>query len=468
MRKALAAFFLIAAPSYALATNLDVTTEYRLRGVNYTNLNYNLDDAANKQSFLSQSARLGFALKDILLTDVRGETETLDIVLKLRAVGATSMVKGSTVSAPFDRIAAHYPSTDFTPFFENAYLHTHNLVGWPWDLKIGRQSYRLGGGLLLDDDGIGLTGISARFRLPWGGIKTEGFVFQAERRGAAISPARLEPTNLDLFGLVIELPTEGTWQLIQLIEKDRTTQYVAPKGCQTISVNGCLVSKSTRWFSGIRYRIAYGPLVFDGEAAMQKGAATPTGPNAIHNHVTYNGNAQLIRAKWKQTFYTSKLTGRKVRGIARVSMARGTGDNSSTATTDEAFFPTHGHRFDGLERAGFGELFGATPYDAFGGNSTGTASGLAQGASGVVAFGVGITPPAYRGIIADFDYYIYQAEENVGPDKNLGTELNIRFRYDIRDRFQLRLSAAYFRAGSVTDLTKGKAQRYMFEAVGRF
>ena len=55
-------------------------------------------------------------------------------------------------------------------------------------------------------------------------------------------------------------------------------------------------------------------------------------------------------------------------GIARMSVARGSGDHADTPTRDEAFFPAHGHQFNGLDRSGFGDFFGATPYNAFGGN----------------------------------------------------------------------------------------------------
>ena len=487
MPRATAALILLAAVSGpALATNLDVTSEYRLRAVSYRNLNlgYLVDGAGtparpprNDRSFMSQSARLGFALKDIPLRDVQGES--MDMVLKLRALGATAFARGASVAPPFDRAAANVPDSDFVPFFENAYLRARDLGGLPLDMTVGRQTFSLGSGLLLDDDGAGLTGVTLTGGLPWGGMRAQGFVFQTQRPASHPTHASLSPGNAGIAGLSLELPTEGTWQLNQVLEKDQTTQFAAPLGCRDASPSGCLVSKATRWFSSLRYQLTYGPIVFDGEAALQKGAATPTGPAAAGNHVTYNGNAQIVRAKWKQTFYANSQTGRKIQGIARVVFARGSGDDPSTPTTDEAFFPSHGHRFDGLERAGFGEFFGATPYDALAGQSTTTASGLLNGASGIIPVGVGVTPPAYRGFVLDVDYFLYQADRVLaGPHRTLGTELDFRLRYDIRDRLQLRASAAYFTLGAGNDVTyttgfspdpsKSTARRYMFEAVGRF
>lgn len=443
--------------SSAYSAGLDVTAEHRMRALSYQGVRMT-GGAKEGSSFLSQSTRLGFVFKNIPLGEARGETQTMDIAVKLRAIG----VMGSTTafSAPFDQAAGVYPNTNYVPFLENAALQTHNLGGLPWDVAFGRQSFTQGSGLLLDDNGAGLAGVSAKGRLPWWGMNAEGFVFQAAHPMSG-------PGALDVFGGTLELPSEGTWRLNQLFERDKRDQTVAAANC-TAAGTGCVTaSKATRWFTSLSYQLRYGPLVFDGEAAWQKGSATPTGPGAPGNHVTFNGNAQVIKAKWRQTFYRSKATGRKVEGIARMSFARGSGDDAGTPTTDEAFFPSHGKRFDGLEREGFGDLFAATPYDAFGGQSTATANGLQRGTSGLVVIGIGATPPAWRNIVLDFDYYLYQAERG-GASRGLGTEMDIRLRHDIRDRLSLRLSAAFFKGGPALDPGKPSARRYMFEASGRF
>jgi hypothetical protein len=448
-------------PAIAGATSLDITTEYRMRALSYNNLS--LGEPQQKNSFISQSARLGVAINDILLRERDGVSETLDIVFRLRALGVT----GSTapLTAPFDRIAQYYPSADFTPFFEHAFLAGHNLAGLPWEWRFGRQPVRLGSGLLLDDNGAGLTGLSVRGGLPWAGLKGEAFYYHGDFRTVTLGPG-----NVDFYGFSLELPTEGTWQFNTLIEQDNTTQLAATGGtaCPTNATYGCLVSGARRWFSSLRYQLNYGPIVFDGEAAIQKGAATPTGLNPATNHITYNGNGQYVRAKWRQTFFKSKNTGRTYRGIARLSLARGSGDDPNTATTDEAFFPSSGRRYDGLERDGLGEFFGATGYDAFGGQSTATVSGLPRGTSGIVAVGIGITPPAYKGLTFDVDYFVFQSERGVGPHRTLGNEMDLRVRYDYRDKLQIRASVASFTAGAGLNPSKPKAKRYKLEAVGRF
>jgi hypothetical protein len=444
----------LAAPA-ARAASLDVNASYGLKALSYENLN--LGGTRNNHSFLENDARLGIAVRKIALQETSGgEETTLDVGVRLRALG----VSGSTaaIASPLDRAAAYYPSTDMTPFLENAYLRVDRLWGLPMTATFGRQSFRLGGGLLLDDDGAGLTGAVVRGELPWAGMKAQAFVFQDK------DPQASAPNSLALFGLSLDLPTEGTWQVNQLFEHDAANQLVY--GCTYAGdpdAAGCRVSKALRSFSSVRYQISYGPLVFDGEAAMEKGVATPTGAAPAPNHITYNGNAQVVRMKWKQSLYHVG------EGIARVSVARGTGDDTSTPTRSEAFYPSHGHRYDGLERAGFGDFYGATPYDAYGGNySTSTKSGLPTGASGLMVVGAGYTPPSYRGFTLDAAYYLYQAERVATGPKTLGMEWDFHLRYPIRDRFALDAGMAYFKSGVTTDPGQSIARKYSFTAVGRF
>ncbi|UPT72954.1 MAG: hypothetical protein M0D55_13695 [Elusimicrobiota bacterium] len=356
MRRPLALAVLVAScASSAQSASLDVTASYKMKAASYSNLHYNTADK-NSHSFITNDARLSLAVRKIPLESRGGEDSTMDLAVGLRAIG----VSGSTTSiaSPFDRVASYYPNADLTPFIENAYVRVHKLWGYAWEATFGRQTFKLGSGMLLDDDGAGLTGASARGELPWWGMKLEGFLFNDR------NPLASAPNSLDLLGLSLDLPGEGVWQLNQLIERDRANQLVY--GCTYTGnpeANGCRVSKAFRSFTSVRYQISYGPVVFDGEAAMQKGYATPTGLSPAPNHITYSGNAQVVRMKWKQSLYKSG------QGIMRMSVARGSGDDPGTPTRDEAFFPSRGHRHNGLERVGFGELFAATPYDAFGGTT---------------------------------------------------------------------------------------------------
>lgn len=439
----------------ASAANLDVTASYRLRASDYRNLNLSGDQALqNDQSFLHNDARFGMAVRKIALETRNGEDVTMDLGVAFRALGLTNRSSG-TLPSPFDRAASYYPGANHTPFIENAFIRVTNFWGRPVEVTFGRQSFRLGSGLLLDDDGAGLTGVSARGELPWWGMKLEGFVFgdrSPQHQGA-----------LTLYGLSLDLPTEGTWQLNQLFERDRSLQPVYGCSYDGMTTDDCLVSGAKRSFTSVRYQLNYGPMVFDGEAALQKGSATPTGPNPHPGKITYSGNAQVVRAKWKQRLYK---TGE---GIARLSVARGTGDDPGTGSRDEAFYPSHGHRYNGLERSGFGEFFNATPYDAYGGNdSTTTVSGLKEGASGIMVVGAGYTPPAWRGVALDVDFYLFQAERIRDGNRVLGTEWDLRLRHNIEDRFAIALTAAFFKAGDASPSPNSRAKKYSFEVFGRF
>jgi hypothetical protein len=461
MRPTLALALLAFAAPGARAASLDVTASYDMKDVVYKNVDLGQD--VNNQSLLENDARLGIAVKKIELETSGTEDTTLDVGFLLHALG----VSGSTnaVSSPINRAAAYYPNANLTPFIENAYVRVNRLWGKPIDATFGRQNYRLGSGLLLDDDGAGFTGAVVRAELPWAGIKTEFFVFEDK------NPQSTTPNSLTLAGFSLNLPTEGTWQLNELIEKDQSPQLVY--GCVNANANGdpaqtngCAVSKAFRSFTSARYQISYGPMVFDGEAAIERGVATPTGLNPAPTHILYDGDAEVVRMKWKQTLYHIG------EGIARVSLARGSGDNGSTPTRDEAFYPSHGHRYDGLERSGFGDFYAATPYDAFGGNySTTSKSGLPPGASGITVVGAGFTTPSFRGFLIDLDGYLYQATRASGAGgagSTLGSELDTHLRYPIRDQFTLSCGMAYFKSGMITDPNQSIARKYTFEASGRF
>jgi hypothetical protein len=477
-RRLLTVPLLLLAAIPARAANLDVSAAYKMKAVSYENLNLTGDKPArNNRSFISNDARLGVAVRRIELETRRGEMMTMDVGIALRALGATgtatssSTARSTVQSAPFQQIGANYPSADFTPFLEQAYVRVNNFLGYPLVATIGRQNYRLGSGLLLDDDGAGLTGVTMRGDLPWWGMKAEGFVFSD--RDARQSVQDAPDNSLALFGFAVDLPGEGVWQLNQLFERSRGNQQIY--GCTYPDAGvaapwACYASKTLKSFTSLRYSLNYGPIVFDGEAAFQKGIATPIGNpydaagSPPPGRITYNANAQVVKGKWKQALP------RFGEGIARMSVARGSGDDGGTPTKDEAFYPAHGHQFDGLDRSGFGAFYNATPYSAFGGNygSTTTASGLQEGSSGIVVVGAGYTPPAYKGFILDVDFYLFQTERAVRGNHTLGTEWDLRLRYNVQDRFGISVSAAFFKSGKSTSANGASAKKYALEAFGRF
>jgi hypothetical protein len=111
----------------ARAANLDVTASYRMRALSYTNLNLDASSnfTRNERSFIANDARLGVAVRKIALETRGGEESTLDLALTLHSIGPSG--SSTTLAAPFDRAARYYPSTDLTPFIENAYVRVHKL-----------------------------------------------------------------------------------------------------------------------------------------------------------------------------------------------------------------------------------------------------------------------------------------------------------------------------------------------------
>ena len=168
----LALFFAAALPTLASAANLDISSDYRLRSLSYTNLN--LEAPNYDRSFMTQDARLGVIIKDVWRSS-SGNDERVDLGIAFRAIGVAG--SSTTLQAPFDRIADNYPDTNFIPFLENAYMRIQNLFGYPWETTIGQQSFKLGSGLLLDDDGAGLAGVSTLISIPWEDMKGGLFIF---------------------------------------------------------------------------------------------------------------------------------------------------------------------------------------------------------------------------------------------------------------------------------------------------
>ncbi len=454
--------------SAARAASLDLTAQYKFDSIAYDNLGMTTH-ASNSHSFMADDARLGFAVNQIDLGSLGGGDQAMDVKLLLHALGAPGL---NTMPTPFSRVAANYPSTDFTPFIENAYIRIHNLLNTRMVATIGRRSFKLGSGLLLDDDGAGLTGATLLIPLPWWTMKTELFVFKTDAFSASSAPAGgyFSPAggnSLDLFGFTLAFPTDGLWQLNELVEHDPAPETVP--GC--VSGSGgdpaaCTVSHALRSFTSVRYTINVGPLFFDGEGAVEKGY----GYNAVDNsgnslgRVAYDGNAEVLRAKWKQPLY------RVGEGIARITVAHGSGYNPGGSTTDTAFFPSHGHQFSGLTRDGFGEFFGATPYSAFGGSytPTGNPSGLPANASGIDVVGAGYTPPAYHGVALDLDYYFFQADRVLNTSGTLGNEWDIGLRYDLTSTLDCSLTYALFKIGPAINPGGGTANKIDVAVSGRF
>ena len=432
----LACLALLLGPAAARAASLDLSLDYRARALSYSNLQM---DSTQKSSndFISERARVGFLVKKIAL-DVPGEDSTMEVGAVLQAVG----VAGSTVplSAPFDRAAARFPNAQLQPFVENAYMRIYHAMGSSWDATIGRQPAVIGSGLVVSDDGVGFTGIT--LKRPVKGWGAQVFYFQPDAHGTAGAD------RLHLAGAELDIQLDGILTLSDIIEADHTGALE----------NGVPMRLAERQFPGVRYTVRTDQFAFAGEAVMERGSAKPQDPTLAK--VKYEGSAAVMEGVWKQDL------GRLGWGSARLSVAQGSGDNPATPDKDEAFRPTFGHRYDGLERDGWGDYFGASLYDAIGPSTT-TVNGLPANVSGIRVVRAGVTLPEIHKVRPDLDYYLYQASTAPGSH-DLGSEIDIRLTYAIKDRLLFRLSAAYFSPGNAMGATKTGGSRYGIEASGRF
>jgi hypothetical protein len=156
-------------------------------------------------------------------------------------------------------------------------------------------------------------------------------------------------------------------------------------------------------------------------------------------------------------------------------IASGDGGGSS----DDSFQPSFGHQFDGMERTGFGEYYGATLYNAAPSNSYNSSasspsvSGLPQGVSGIRVIGAGVTTHPTSLLSIGIDYYVYTAEETAGfspapSESSLGTELDFGAGFAYTSYISFRATYAIFSPGKAYGAFENNATRFMLEAIGHF
>lgn len=430
---------LLAVPAgRAGAASLDLSSDIRARYLSYSNLGLQ-PNGGPIQAFISQGGRLGVTLKNIYLTGPTGDQEKFDLGLAFSAYG----IGGSTipVQSPFDRAAARLPSSNLTPFISAAYLKFYNAFDSGWEVTVGRMPFVLGSGLLVADDGVGLQGLALRRTFDWHKTELQAFGFEP-------NASQTGNSNVDVYGLQASLPTDGRWSLAEVVERQRSATVLAVP-----------VSQALREFTSLRYAIDAPRFSFDGEAVLLRGSAKPEDPTL--SNISYQGGAYRMEGRWKQDM------GRLGQGIAKLVVGRGTGDDPGSPGTAGAFFPLLGHRYDGLERSGYGDLFGASLSDALIG-STSTANGLPAGVSGLRLYGLGVELPAPKGWTLSLDYYFFFADRSLSSSTALGRELDIGLERRYGDKLAVRLRQAFFTALSGLTATSTSASRLMVEVSGRF
>jgi len=475
--------FFLCSSAYATSI-LDIGTDYRLRTISINKADYGLTGNQNYPLYYSQRAE----------AHIGGRfSPNLEFMTQFQALGVAGST-GSISNVTVDPSQGRYPNTNFTPWIQWAYLKANHLFDSSVGLTIGRQPITLGDGLILSDDDLGFTGIRMDAVLPWYDIRANVFTFKPGQN--------LSNTNggIDIFGFELTKPaTNMRYQLSVVNEHDASgstvfirpsenasvhspqyLQYVNSLGGQAPQNFNFTATNINKTFldSRVEYRLAEGGFI-KGEAALQTGQVSRdpslgTSSAAALGYspdVKLGGYAFLVSGGLFTRF--SKYGPIEIHGLFGIA----SGDSGSG--TDNAFQPDFGHQYDGLERSGFGEFYGATLHNAIPSSSYGASasspsvSGLPQGNSGLRVIGAGVTTHPTSLVSVGIDYYVYTAEEstNFSPapsESSLGTELDIGAGLAYTNYLTFRATYAIFSPGKAYGAFTNNATRFALEAVGRF
>jgi|GEM_PF-1550418 len=436
------------------ASVLDIGTNYRMRAISFDKVTFGADGDQN-YSYFSERAQ----------AHIGGRfSPNLEFMTQFQALGISGS-SSSTISNPtLNPGGGRYPSTGFSPFVQNAYLKAKQLYDWPIDLTIGRQPITLGDGFILSDDDLGFTGLRMQSRLPVADLRADTFWM---RTGSTLQGSN----NSDIYGLELTKPLRNIrYQLAIVNERDSTGQnnYIRPSENPANLTKypvgtDFTASNITRTFYDARVesRLSEGGFL-KGEFALQTGHVDRS--SATLGAVDLGGYAFLVSGGLFTRF--SKY------GPIEIHGSFGIASGDSGGGKDNSFQPTYGHKYDGLERSGFGEFYGATLYDAL--PSSGNARGLPPGFSGMRVIGAGVTTHPTALLSIGIDYFVFTAQESpsaefpVGSsDDSLGTELDIGVGFAYTSYLSFRGSFALFSPGKAYEHTDN-ARRIAIEAVGHF
>lgn len=454
-------FLFSALPISAYAGSvLDIGANYRLRGITTTNADFGATPDQD-YSYYSQRAQ----------AHIGGRfSPNIEMMVKFQAIG----VAGSSVAINNLSVnpgGSRLPNTDFTPWIQNAYFKVSRLLDKPIDVTVGRQPITLGDGLILSDDDLGFTGIRLEGRLPFYGLRANAFTFKT-------SEQLQSSKDIDLYGVEITKPfrnlrVQASWVMEQ--DKSGETVYLRPSEYRwdpRYDANTDFrASKISRSFYDLRVegRLLEGGF-YKTELAMQSGTVDRS--SATLGSVKLGGYAFMASGGLYTRF--SKYGPIEIHGLF------GLASGDSGGGTDKSFRPSFGHKYDGLERGGFGEFYGATLYDAQPsaaynpGASTSTVSGLPPGYSGMRVIGAGFTAHPTALLSIGFDYYVYTAQETASSsfplstaESSLGSEMDIGIGFAYTNYLSFRASASFFSPGKAY-AKQENARRYLIEAIGRF
>lgn len=445
-------------------STLDIGTQYRLRGISMSKTDYG---ATGNQEYSYNSQRA--------LAHIGGRfSPNIELMAQWQAIGVAGS-SNSVTNPVVNTAGSRYPNTNFTPWVQWAYLKASQLYDLPIDLTVGRQPILLGDGLILSDDDLGFTGIRLASRLPFYDLQASAFTFK-------VGESFLGSSDTDIYGFEITKPTRNIrYQLALVTERDASgsTLYIRPSEYVNDTARfpagtNFTASRITRTFYDARLegRLLQGGF-YKAELALQSGSVSRS--SSTLGSVDLGGYAFLLSAGLYTK--TSKYGPIEIHGLF------GLASGDSGGGKDSSFRPAFGRRWDGLERSGFGEFYGATLHDAIPSttysatSSTPTVSGLPPGYSGLRVIGAGVTTHPTALLSVGIDYYVYTAQESPGSnfqslansESSLGTELDIGAGFAYTNYLTFRASVAFFSAGKAyARLNNDDARRFLIEVIGRF
>ncbi|MBD3272338.1 MAG: hypothetical protein GF384_07360 [Elusimicrobia bacterium] len=422
------------------SASLDLETEYRFKGISYRNPDYNTGTKDN-ESFYANRLR-------ILING--SPIENIRIVTRIQALGLAggtteySIIGGTTTT--------RYPNTEFEPWIENAYIQLEKINQSNFSLILGKQPFYYGQGLIMADDQLGFNAI----KMIWAPQPT----FSIEAYTAKINENRFGDNDLDAYGIITQSKkTQSLWMIGLYSERDRTGTFINSSATSFIQKH-FLEYYSRKDLKGGFYSI---------NVAVQRGEIDYINP-LLHDQ-KYEGDSNF---KVQDIFdylepYGFLLQGglnspgNTITGPVQVHAAwgLGTGDDAGSLLENEQFLPTLGHRYDGLERTGFGRFYSATLYDTYG--------GLPAGYSGVQIITLGGTMSPYARMKIGIDYFLFDSQQTApGGSKQLGRELDFTFRYPFSTYVTFNASYALFFPQDGLGKDSAKAEHLTLGITGQF
>jgi hypothetical protein len=425
--------------SRLFAASLNIDTDYRFRGVSYDNTDFDKKSSSDSAAYYDQRLRLSITGKP---------TPDIEIGARITAIG----VAGSTSTL----YPVPYPSTDFTPFIENAYVRLNNIAELPIDIVAGRQPMEYGDGLIVSDNGTGFTGIRLLGHTEW-------YVpLQAELFTVKIKENFRPGTDMDLVGGVGTVQWKRhTWEVGYFDVRDFSG---AP---YTRGTTAYPTKAIVQQFYDLRVGRKEAISSYQFEIAQEKGYVTRAPDNAQIDvgGLGYTASGELIGEKTKLG---------KVAAHALIAVFSGEA-NLGAFQDDNSFAPLLTRRYDGLERAGYGELFAATPADSF--------FTLPGSFSGIDTLNVGAKfTPLYAWTFG-VDYFLYSASQGpkgaptasgferlFGAEFTLGVELDLSVTYAMSKFVDARFSYARYTPPKFVALwpSSEPASYYRLELAAKF